>query len=127
MCVIIFVGRNTVEIWVIRFTFVFFSSGAYGTTLTPDSGKKALAKNNYDGAGGLAQEKIAEGKLDYVYKVEIPKDEVTREKAGGRNVLRYEGDLNLKDYPHTIHKVPDTKTNKSSKWKILDNEEKKIA
>ncbi|PVD18971.1 hypothetical protein C0Q70_21530 [Pomacea canaliculata] len=40
-----------------------FGPGAYGTTLTPDSGKKALAKNNYDDAGGLAQEKIARRKI----------------------------------------------------------------
>lgn len=91
--------------------------------MPPSKGKEAIAKNNYDDDKRFSHQQMEKGKVDYAIKVEIPKNEVKREKADGRDVWRYEGSLNLKDYPHTIHKVPDTKTNKSSKWKILDKEE----
>ena len=66
--------------------------GVYLTAMTPDRGKTAIARNNWDGIrvnhGQIAK---LDGKLDYAVKVDIPQSDFRLRAAHrhGRDMYRY--------------------------------------
>ena len=74
--------------------------GVYLTPLNPkDSGKIALARNNY-GTGPVFVEKMMDGNLDYYIELEIPLTDNNLKKceADGRELYLYTGDLTLESF-----------------------------
>ncbi|XP_046574634.1 uncharacterized protein LOC124282651 [Haliotis rubra] len=71
--------------------YAHFGTGVYGTGMSPDHGREAIAKNNYQGGW---QGNLNRGKVDYAFKFDLPTSKVTNESKN-RDILLYKGDLSL--------------------------------
>uniref|UniRef100_A0A7M5XEZ5 Tox-ART-HYD1 domain-containing protein n=1 Tax=Clytia hemisphaerica TaxID=252671 RepID=A0A7M5XEZ5_9CNID len=84
-----------------------FGEGVYFTSLSPESGKKKIAENNWDDGEKGVYEMIFNGRVDYCIKVVFPSNDrrVSRCNTTQRNIYLYKGDLDLSLYHHKGIKV----------------------
>ena len=82
-------------------------SGTYVTRMPPTSPKIDIARNNYDDRESLPRKRIDEGKVNKCIEIHIPKNDpnIERVNVRDRDVHRYKGDINLKDYKHSFKSV----------------------
>ncbi|XP_046572527.1 uncharacterized protein LOC124280594 [Haliotis rubra] len=84
--------------------YAHFGTGVYGTGLSPDHGKEAIAKNNYQN-GWKAN--MNAGRVDFAFKFDLPSNRVKTFIPKGRNIMLYTGgNLTLSENPYTVEETP---------------------
>lgn len=81
-----------------------YGPGVYGTTISPEEGRKKVSRNNWD-AGEDWQVAEGQGRADCAFKIRIPVDKVTPARSS-RDIYIHRGNLRLADYHWELLEYP---------------------
>ena len=79
--------------------------GVYLTTVPPSAGKKAIVETCW--GPQFYPRLVHEGRVNYVFRIWVPHDQVERARGTKREVYLHLGDLVLNDHGWDDLKVPD--------------------
>ncbi|KAK7501024.1 hypothetical protein BaRGS_00007904, partial [Batillaria attramentaria] len=79
-----------------------YGPGVYGTTISPEEGRKKVSQNNWDGGWEVIE---GQGRADCAFKIRIPVSRLKRARSN-RDILIHTGDIHLDMYPWDILEWP---------------------
>merc|ERR1711894_274229 len=81
-----------------------FGYGVYLTSLSPSMGKHHIVRNNWDGLDPTISKRVASGRVDYAYKIHIPKDDryIRKVQSYPRDIYVYSDYLNINRYSYSV-------------------------
>lgn len=84
-----------------------FGDGVYGTLMDPENfSKTQLARNNYDSHTGVWRNLLKVGKVDFAFKLFLPKNRVEEVEETDRNIMIHHGNIYLDNVSYEVIPVP---------------------